>query len=285
VPKKQERESKSTSARTQTKGQQNTGPALTSTRAVEHYDFDDWEDLDDSEDLDGPAHCAHGRSFLTANKTGSGDLQLSDTQRDGTDLSNQEAFEAGRYNQVPFSVFVALAANASRDKASEMPGVISDTWQFCRFLKAHPHSAFLAADELIEAVPWAETGFDDAEVAVVLNEYDKVAFAAGKGPLDWAREMAEEYPLIDPPGPRLGLYARFCAIAGWLQTLRGDQPIVLPVEKLASVLGVSPRSITSLRQLAIRAGILEEVAPYKKGLKATQFKFAVERFSIFRERQ
>jgi len=90
--------------------------------------------------------------------------------------------------------------------------------------------------------------------------------------------------LTDPEDLGLHRYNRFLSIAGWLQAQDEAKPIYLPVEKLAKLLGVSARQVSTWRTLAQRQGLLKETCPYEYRKKAKEFRFAVERFGILREK-
>jgi hypothetical protein len=65
----------------------------------------------------------------------------------------------------------------------------------------------------------------------------------------------------------------------------GDRSILLPVEKVAEVLGVSAMSISRYRQLAIRDGYLRTVHKYSRGKQlATESRFDVSRFKVLQEK-
>ena len=96
--------------------------------------------------------------------------------------------------------------------------------------------------------------------------------------------MAAQYPLTDPEDLRLERYNRFLSIAGWLQVQHDSESIHLPVEKLAKILNVTPQSVSTWRILAKRQGLLTETAAYQRNKKATEFRFAVEKFGVLRER-
>jgi hypothetical protein len=127
---------------------------------------------------------------------------------------------------------------------------------------------------------------DEETLDMILSDIERVKVAKGGGPLEWALLMSSEpeYLLSDPDDLQLEGYNRFLSIAGWLQVHRVDKPIVLPVEKLASALGVTAQHISNWRRRAQRQGLLSEVKRYVAHKQATQFRFAIERFAILRER-
>ena len=60
----------------------------------------------------------------------------------------------------------------------------------------------------------------------------------------------------------------------------GNRPIMLPVDRLSDMLGVTPMTITHYRQTAERDGLLRVVKEhtYSKG-RATEFFFDVSQFN------
>jgi hypothetical protein len=191
-------------------------------------------------------------------------------------------FDEGRYSAIPEREFLFLAWQASRGRDWNNDGT-SETWQFCRHLCAHPKFKSLTASALV--LKLRRFGLEEEHLESILAEIPRVRFAKGAGPLDWAVAMAASYPVQDPEDLGLKRYDRFLTIAGWLQVLCGEDPIYLPVEKLGQILGVSPRSVSTWRTMAKQQGLLTETSGYIRGRKATRFRFAIERFGIFRERE
>jgi hypothetical protein len=106
----------------------------------------------------------------------------------------------------------------------------------------------------------------------------------GRDPLKIAVERARREPL-ELRNERPEKYAKFISIAGWLQVEMGDHHIMLPVEALGKVLGVSPRMVSGYRKLAIKERYLRELVSYvppgagEPG-RATEFVFDVTRWKI-----
>jgi hypothetical protein len=200
----------------------------------------------------------------------------------GGETTAEQLFSEGRYNEIRPGEFLQLAWGASEGKSWQEDGC-SETWEFCRYLLAHSEFKKLRGAALSRKLRRL-TDLDEELLDVILSEIERVKFAQGAGPLDWAVVMSSQYPLSDPEDLQLEKYNKFLSIAGWLQIIRGAEPIVLPVEKLAGELGVTPQLVSNWRQRAQRQGILSEVKRYVAHKQATQFRFAVERFSILRER-
>jgi hypothetical protein len=200
-----------------------------------------------------------------------------------SECGGDELFDSDRFQEMPLLHYVELAYQKSSVNTWERDGK-SGTWELVRYLKARQEFMHVGVDEVLAKLPTL-IELSDEEMADIADEWEEVEFVAGMGPLEWAAKMAADYPLKNPPGPKLRLYTEFIGIAAHLQILRGDAPILLPVSSLARILKTKPRTISRLRQLAQRHGLLEEVVPYKMRQRATQFRFDVNLFPALRERQ
>jgi len=188
-----------------------------------------------------------------------------------------------------------LKGNCSRDGPYRTP-----LWSFTRVVRSHfgmgvdADRVFwqLVAPEIERRGGWelleTELEFEEIYFEFVCN-WDAVRFRIGETALENAIAKADSYPLRPSRSSKhpgyLQRYARFISIAGWLQATMGDRPILLPVEKLAAVVGGSPMAITRYRQTAVADGYLRIVGQhvYSKGL-ATEFRFDVSRFPGLDER-
>jgi len=101
----------------------------------------------------------------------------------------------------------------------------------------------------------------------------------GPNPLERAVQRAKEDPRpADYFGERFSSrrrmkYRRFLRVAEELQLAQGEQPILLPTTRLPSLLDTDQGQITRWRQLATKDGFLKQVAKYKRGIKADEFRF------------
>ena len=169
-------------------------------------------------------------------------------------------------------------------------------WSFTRAVKscfreeANPQDVFFdfVHPEIERRGGW-ESIFEcywDAEdicMEFVCN-WDSVRYNIGESPLENAAAKADAHGLrparCDRHPGRLRRYARFVSIAGWLQVTMGNRPILLPCEKLAELLDVSPKAISRYRQMATRDGYLLESQKHNRiAGRATEFVFNVKRFS------
>jgi len=88
-----------------------------------------------------------------------------------------------------------------------------------------------------------------------LTLFDKVKYAEGDGPLEWAFKEAKVRPIV--PEPSLGSdYQTVAGLAFYLQQLMGEEPILLPVQKIGTLLGKTPRHVSNLIHLLVRNGFL-----------------------------
>jgi len=88
-----------------------------------------------------------------------------------------------------------------------------------------------------------------------LTLFDKVKYAEGEGPLEWAFKQAKVRPIV--PEPSLGSdYQTVAGLAFYLQQLVGEEPILLPVQKIATLLGKTARHVSNLIHLLVRNGLL-----------------------------
>ena len=210
----------------------------------------------------------------------SGDL--SGPKTDSKDKVYAELFNKGEYAAIPEAEFVFLSWQASEGRNWQEDRT-SETWEFCRYLCADSRFNSLAPAALVRKLRRL-IDLEDEYLETITVEFGRVKMAKGQGPLDWAISCAAQYPLTDPEDLGLERYNRFLSIAGWLQVQRGNAPVYLPVEKIAKLLGVSARQVSTGRTLAQRQGLLTETCPYQLRKRATEFRFAVERFGVLRER-
>ena len=185
--------------------------------------------------------------------------------------------------------------DAGRESGSPYERFHTQLWTFTRVLKSHfcegaePDDVFweIVVPEIERRGGWEilDTCLDAEEIYLeFVCNWDAVRYRIGQTPLSNASMMAEEHPLEPRRASKrpdfLKRYARFVSIAGWLQVSMGNNPILLPVSKLADLLGVRPMTITRYRQTAIRDGYLKVVSEhvYSKG-RATEFLFDVSRFN------
>jgi hypothetical protein len=109
-----------------------------------------------------------------------------------------------------------------------------------------------------------------------------VRYGPGESPLHIAATLAEQCPVsVSEVGEdrRPDAYARFIALAAWLQVAMGDRPIMLPCEKVGYQLGLSKMTISIYRTWATEDGYLALVKKHSRANReATEFRFNVGRF-------
>jgi hypothetical protein len=180
----------------------------------------------------------------------------------------------------------------------------SPAFFFARFCKAHPSIIDLADDEAMQAVervmrrwddlprnrdPW-EYYFDsdDADSARIdfMNSWNSIRHIPFHDPLQNALRLAGQVPL-KAAHRRGNLYDRFISLAGWLQRLMRGKGIYLPTRTIAELLNCDQRTVSRLRKLAMRDGLLTIVKEHTfrsaGKSEATVFQFALERFEALRD--
>lgn len=148
--------------------------------------------------------------------------------------------------------------------------------------------------------PWAEWfGIDGADArASFADAWIKARSMPGQALLQRAIVAAKESRLLLPaaladirplgkPGMRDEKdYEFFISVAGHLQVIIGEKPIILPCHALAALFGVRARTISRYRQWAIEDGYLtmtkahKLVHPHSKQNSASEFRFDLSRFSM-----
>lgn len=114
--------------------------------------------------------------------------------------------------------------------------------------------------------------------------WGKVRYKIGETPLSVATARALAFPLQPAGHDRAPHYGEFVSLAGWLQVAMGVRPIMLPVEKVAALLDVTPMTATRYRYLAVKDGYLRVVREHSFGRhRATEFMFDVARYEILLE--
>jgi hypothetical protein len=251
---------------------QSQGRNSTSTRQPDNQDYQDFQESQDLQESQ-----VHQDLYEVPIGTDTNAVSKGEEPEEHSEL-----FKRGDYSAIPERDFLLLAWQESEGKNWQDDGV-SETWEFCRYLRAHPEFESLAPPALVRKLR-SLIDLEEGYLETISAEIIRVRIAKGGGPLDYAIGMADQYPITDPEDLRLERYNRFLSIAGWLQVEQGSKPVYLPVEKLAKLMNVTPRAVSTWRAIAQRQGLLKEVPAYERHKKATEFRFAVERFGVFRER-
>jgi len=154
----------------------------------------------------------------------------------------------------------------------------SNTWEFTRFMKRHPNLRDLTGSQAANIIPWHVTDFDEDEQFQIVNEWDEVRYVTGEGPLNKALLLAVDHPVPRKSNlaRRFNRYAEFLSFAGWLQVVRGEEPIYLPQHKIAGVFGCDRSMIRNLIHAAITEGYLTIVKSHTPRA-ATRFKFDLDK--------
>jgi len=271
-------------------------PKSICTRAVDLEDSEESEEFKESKESeespsgDLPPSAQPSRAVSKDSNTKGGESATtlltasveSELSARGGGTEAERLFRQGRYNEISAAEFIQLAWEAAAGNSWQETGC-SETWEFCRYLFAHSKFQNLRGGRLVKVLRRL-IDLEEDMLELIALEIERVKYAQGAGPLEWAVLMSCHHGLSDPEDSQLEGYNKFLSIAGWLQVSQVEKPIVLPVEKLAKELGVTRQLVSHWRQRAQRQGLLKEVGHYVAHKQATRFRFAVERFSILRER-
>jgi len=183
----------------------------------------------------------------------------------------------------------------------------SPMFAFTRLCRAHPAIAELSDVEAMQTVekvlcglpsrqrltpradPWQRAfpfaGDADDIKRDFMSSWISVRFVPFRDILGSAAELAKRN-LLASSQDRGKLYRQFISLAGALQVLMGNRPIMLPTRKVALLLGCNPRTVSDLRKFAIQDRLLVVTQPHsfqssrQSKNMATEFHFAIERFNI-----
>jgi hypothetical protein len=135
---------------------------------------------------------------------------------------------------------------------------------------------------------WLGRGRPDAQAEFV-DIWDKVRYLPGAGPLDNADFEARRAPLklsAEKLKKRCyaGEYIHFVSLAGYLQVVVGPQPIYLPGQAVAELIGVEERTVRRYVAWAVQDDYLRQVQAAVRQKRATRYVFNVEAFDCLKER-
>lgn len=167
----------------------------------------------------------------------------------------------------------------------------TEIWTFTRNIKSscspdsNPDKIFDEVDSLIEKCGgWEQVAgkLDDEEIYLeFISNWREIKYRTDESILYRVYLEAKLAPLSHEcyaQNARLGGYAEFISLAGWLQKAVGNCPIMLPVERVGELLDKDPKSITRYRQKAFADGFLFLVSRHLPGRLATKFRFDVDQF-------
>lgn len=223
---------------------------------------------------------------------------LQDSNRDTRTVTGVSRATSENILKQPLSAYLRQVYEYSEKvKEDDTESWHSPLFSFARFCKAHPSIIDLPDDKAMQAVekvmcswhdlpqkrdPW-EYYFDDADAARIdfMNSWNSVRHIPFHDALSNALRLAERKPL-KPAHERGTLYSRFISLAGWLQWLMRGKGIYLPTRTIAELLSCDQRTVSRLRKLAIKDGLLtvakEHTFRSVGKSEATVFRFSLERF-------
>jgi hypothetical protein len=106
--------------------------------------------------------------------------------------------------------------------------------------------------------------------------YQRAKCPSGKNPLDLTWERAQEEPVNFAHEFPSEDYGRFLNLAFRLQENMGDEPIGLPRDLVALLMGKTRRTITDWRKIAIAEGYLSLVEECIPKQKSALYRFHLE---------
>jgi hypothetical protein len=214
-----------------------------------------------------------------------------------------------RYLNQTFPKYVEWAIRHTVNESEEEAYDPDQQWHspmfaFTRLCRAHPDIRSLSDVEAMKAVekvldklplhdpittldPWERAfplaGDTDAIKLNFMSAWSVVRCIPFHDIFGSAAELAKgkSWRSAKDRGP---LFTRFITLAGELQLLMGNRPIMLPTRRVALHLECSPRTVTDLRRLAIKDGLLVVTQSHSfrssGKSRATEFHFAIEQFNL-----
>lgn len=171
----------------------------------------------------------------------------------------------------------------------------SKLWSFTKSIKTtcKPGSDAEVVFKMVNQAVMASGGWDEIvpgmgpqEIyAEFINSWNDIKFRDGESYLDWAYAKAKQTPLRHEKytgNSNKAGYAEFISLAGWLQVVRGDRDIMLPLKQVAEILGISTRMVTNyLRWAGTKKGEDGFLIPIDLDVrpgKAAKYRFATIQF-------
>jgi hypothetical protein len=243
------------------------------------------------------AHHAHHEHHEQQDKQ---DSQENHSTFKGQSGERSNADEWKWFHNLPLNVAVRHAhTSAKLHSAEPLRKGKTPMFPVARMLRGHPELVRLSSGDaahIVEghlrafdgapfadgvwawAFPWA--GTEDEILLDFQHSWDNVRHVPGADILADALRLADQHPL-QTVNDRGKLYSRFVAMAFQLQKLNGEKAIMLPVERIAKLLGCTAKTVSHLRQFAVKDGYLVQSADYSFGRqgiknKATEFRFSLQ---------
>ncbi|MGE5610672.1 MAG: hypothetical protein ACM359_15585 [Bacillota bacterium] len=212
-----------------------------------------------------------------------------------------DELEACRRSSLTLSQFIFHAAIEWRSRKDDGSSEYrSSLWDFTRLLRGHPElrdrtakDAWRQVDAIVNAwgggrVGWSWFGLTrvDAECEF-LSVWDAVRKPEAVDPVAHALRLAQTRPLVLRKAiadARPEQYPVFVSLAGWLQVVHPERPILLPVRKIGETLGCSPMTVSRYTAWAEEDGYIVRTKAPKFNRRtgtgsAAEFKFVTERFA------
>jgi hypothetical protein len=182
--------------------------------------------------------------------------------------------------------YLQEAREFNREQLNSQDRWRSPLFEFVRAAKAHPRLKNIPASKAVQLVlaeitrhGGTEAWFPDScdPASELWETWDRV-IAIDEDPLSFACMNARRRPLAPQVCPS-EKYRLFISLAYHLQVFRGSASVMLPVKKLADILGVDFRTVSTYRKLAERQGLMTlQSGHIYSEKKASEFVFHIELF-------
>jgi hypothetical protein len=244
------------------------------------------------------------------------DLQDSQDSHDSQDSQGLSGVESQgfddpdlRYLKQTLAKYVPWAIRHTVNESGEEAYDPDQPWHspmfaFTRLCRAHPDiressdvEAMKAVEKVLDKLPFQDpietldpwerafpfAGDTDAIKLDFMSSWISVRCIPGYDILGSAAVLAKRrsWKSAKERGP---LFTRFISLAGELQLLMRNRAIMLPTRRVALHLGCNQRTVSDLRRLAIKDGLLVVTQSHhfqSSGKRmATEFHFAIEQFNF-----
>jgi hypothetical protein len=182
----------------------------------------------------------------------------------------REAAEALDFDSAPTSILFAFARELRSRNPHQTGEAMADEIEEVFMYQGLPGNV------------WDALGLDDRTGdprSAFITAFDQIRVPKGQRRWELVARYAKARPFI--PLVRLSdKYVLFLSLAGHLQrSCRPGAWITLPVQRTASMLGVTPGMISIYRRQAVQAGILTVTQPHSHAEhRSTRFVFNLSRF-------
>jgi hypothetical protein len=237
--------------------------------------------------------CLTVSASLLADRSPNADIQCTSVRSSGSskssDSSESQSLCEVESSPVWTSIgeFARWACEESRRAQEEADAASrwqTSTWHFARLCKGSEYFKHMSERQFKKSVPWRFTDFEADERIVACTEFANVRIAAGDDPLTSALWLADERPVLQEADEDFASYQRFLNCCYWLACQKPGEPVYFPCHKLGPLLGLSARTISSYRRMAISEGYIT-VTQLHTRTRATRFRVNLTKYQRGQELQ